>query len=67
MEPDPATAHHLATEIDGPVLLYVGQLLPHKRPDLLVQAYHVLVTWLVPTAATRAANNEMTRFMNHAP
>ena len=50
VEPDPATAHHLATEIDGPVLLYVGQLLPHKRPDLLVQAFHVLSTYLDPEA-----------------
>jgi len=50
LEPDPATAQHLATEVEGPVLLYVGQLLPHKRPDLLVQAFHVLVTYLDPDA-----------------
>ena len=50
VEPDPATAHHLATEVEGPVLLYVGQLLPHKRPDLLVQAFHVLSTYLDPDA-----------------
>jgi glycosyltransferase involved in cell wall biosynthesis len=35
---------------EGPTLLYIGQLLPHKRPDLLLQAYHVLVTHLVPEA-----------------
>ncbi|MGI8686253.1 MAG: glycosyltransferase [Acidimicrobiales bacterium] len=50
LEPDPATAHHLATEMEGPVLLHVGQLLPHKRPDLLVQAFHVLATYLDPDA-----------------
>lgn len=50
LAPDPATAHHLATEVEGPVLLFVGQLLPHKRPDLLVQAFHVLVTYLDPDA-----------------
>ena len=50
LEPDPATAHHLATEVAGPVLLFVGQVLPHKRPDRLVQAYHVLVTHLDPDA-----------------
>ena len=50
VEPDPATTHHLMTVIDGPVVLYVGQLLPHKRPDLLVQAYHVLTTYLDPDA-----------------
>ena len=27
--------------LDGPLVLFVGQLLPHKRPDLLLQAYHV--------------------------
>jgi glycosyltransferase involved in cell wall biosynthesis len=34
----------------GPTLLYVGQLLPHKRPDLLLQAFHVLSTHLLPEA-----------------
>ena len=37
-------------EFDGPIVLYVGQLLPHKRPDLLLQAYHVLTTYLLPEA-----------------
>ncbi|MGH9283015.1 MAG: glycosyltransferase, partial [Acidimicrobiales bacterium] len=46
--PDPGTAHHLEAAVEGPVLLYVGQLLPHKRPDLLVQAHHVLTTYLQP-------------------
>lgn len=50
VEPDPATAHHLAAEVRGPVVLYVGQLLPHKRPDLLVAAFHVLTTYLDPEA-----------------
>ena len=49
-EPDWDTANHLRTQIDGPVILYVGQLLPHKRPDLLIKAYHVLVTYLMPDA-----------------
>ena len=34
----------------GPTLLFVGQLLPHKRPDLLLQAFHVLSTSLLPDA-----------------
>ncbi len=41
--------NHLATE-DGPVLLFVGQLLPHKRPDLLIQAFHLLVSHHLPHA-----------------
>ncbi|MGH9128185.1 MAG: glycosyltransferase [Acidimicrobiales bacterium] len=48
-EPDPAMTGHLAS-LDGPVVLNVGQLLPHKRIDWLLMAYHVLVTHLVPEA-----------------
>jgi L-malate glycosyltransferase len=47
--PDPAVEAQLA-EHDGPVLLYVGQLLPHKSPERLVQAFHVLSTYLQPDA-----------------
>lgn len=49
VEPDAATAEALA-RLEGPVVLYVGQLLPHKRPDLLLQAHHVLTTYLMPDA-----------------
>jgi glycosyltransferase involved in cell wall biosynthesis len=49
IEPDEATMAELA-QLDGPIILYVGQLLPHKRPDLLLQAYHVLTTYLLPEA-----------------
>lgn len=49
-EPDPAMTAHLAG-LHGPVVLSVGQLLPHKRPDWLIMAYHVLVTHLVPEAS----------------
>ena len=49
-EPDWGTDNHLRTMIEGPVLLYVGQLLPHKRPDLLIKAFHVLTTYLLPEA-----------------
>jgi glycosyltransferase involved in cell wall biosynthesis len=49
IEPDPEVAEGL-DRIEGPVLLFVGQLLPHKRPDLLLKAFHVLVTYHLPTA-----------------
>jgi glycosyltransferase involved in cell wall biosynthesis len=49
IEPDAETVAALA-ELDGPLVLFVGQLLPHKRPDLLLQAYHVLTTYLLPHA-----------------
>lgn len=49
MEPDPTTVAQL-DGLDGPVVLHVGQLLPHKRVDWLVSAYHALVTHLLPEA-----------------
>jgi glycosyltransferase involved in cell wall biosynthesis len=47
-EPDPELAARLDERLEGPLLLFVGQLLPHKRPDLLLAAYHLLVTYLIP-------------------
>src|SRR5207237_9123604 len=43
IEPDPATARHLEDEVKGPVVLVVGQLLPHKPPGFLVGVYPALV------------------------
>jgi glycosyltransferase involved in cell wall biosynthesis len=45
VEPRASTMHHLAT-FEGPVLLSVGQLMPHKRPDFLVQVMHIAETHL---------------------
>jgi glycosyltransferase involved in cell wall biosynthesis len=50
LQPNPQTVAHLEEHLHGPLVLFVGQLLPHKRPDLLLEAYHVLVTYLVPDA-----------------
>lgn len=47
IDPDPQMTAWL-DEIEGPTLLFVGQLLPHKRPDLLLKMFHVLSTYLVP-------------------
>ena len=47
--PDPRLLETISA-LDGPTFLYVGQILPHKRPDLLLEAYHVLITKLVPEA-----------------
>ncbi|MGH2717726.1 MAG: glycosyltransferase [Actinomycetota bacterium] len=38
------------SKVPGPVMLFVGQLLPHKQPHVLLQAYHALVTYLLPEA-----------------
>jgi glycosyltransferase involved in cell wall biosynthesis len=48
--PHPPTANHLQEAIDGPIVLAVGQLLPHKRPDWLIEAFFTLSTYLVPEA-----------------
>jgi L-malate glycosyltransferase len=47
--PDPVLLDALVAA-EGPTFLYVGQILPHKRPDLLLEAHEVLVTHLVPDA-----------------
>jgi glycosyltransferase involved in cell wall biosynthesis len=39
---DPGTAAYVDREIGGPLVLSVGQLLPHKRPNLVLETYHVL-------------------------
>jgi glycosyltransferase involved in cell wall biosynthesis len=49
VEPDPAVAAALAAR-PGPHFVHVAQVLPHKRPEQLVQAFHLLVTHLHPTA-----------------
>ena len=49
IEPD-AEVEAWLDRIEGPVVLFVGQLLPHKRPDLLLKAFHVLVTYHLPAA-----------------
>lgn len=50
VEPHGPTTNHYEQAMDGPVILYVGQVRPHKRVDLLIEAYHVLTTYLVPEA-----------------
>ncbi|HVE75762.1 MAG TPA: glycosyltransferase [Actinomycetota bacterium] len=47
---DPEMTNRLETEIAGPLLLFVGQLMPHKRIDWLIQAFHCLVTFSIPNA-----------------
>jgi glycosyltransferase involved in cell wall biosynthesis len=43
--PRKSTMHHLES-LGGPMLLSVGQLMPHKRPDFLVQMMHIADTYL---------------------
>jgi L-malate glycosyltransferase len=43
--PDIPTVKYLDRELNGPFLLFVGQLLPHKRADLLVKAMHIAATY----------------------
>lgn len=43
-------SHRRLARAEGPVVLFVGQLLPHKRPDLLLEMFHVLSTYLLRPA-----------------
>lgn len=45
-----ATTNHMNVAITGPLILCVAQSLPHKRADLVLQAYHLLVTHHLPDA-----------------
>jgi glycosyltransferase involved in cell wall biosynthesis len=49
VRPDEAMTAQL-DGLDGPVVLCVGQLMPHKRQDWLLMAFHALVTHLLPSA-----------------
>jgi len=50
MASDEETTEHVNIAVEGPMALFVGQLLPHKRVDLLVEAFHILSTYLLPEA-----------------
>lgn len=43
--PDAEMLAYLDDEMPHPMVLFVGQMLPHKRPDLLVKAMHVAGTY----------------------
>jgi glycosyltransferase involved in cell wall biosynthesis len=45
VEPRASTVRHLAA-FEAPIMLCVGQLMPHKRPDFLVKMMHVAETYL---------------------
>ncbi len=47
LDPMPAAEEYLRDTIKGTVFLFVGQQLPHKRPDFLLQAFHILTTHLL--------------------
>jgi glycosyltransferase involved in cell wall biosynthesis len=46
VDPDPLTLNHLDSIVTAPYALSIGQILPHKRVDLLVQSMHVAATYL---------------------
>lgn len=51
LTPDPAMWHRLGHEVHGPLLAYVGQAVPHKRPDVLVQMLYLLTQHLGQTVS----------------
>jgi glycosyltransferase involved in cell wall biosynthesis len=46
IEPAPGTLNHLDNVIARPFVLSVGQILPHKRPEFLVDAMHYAGAYL---------------------
>jgi glycosyltransferase involved in cell wall biosynthesis len=48
--PDATITAEMDKSGSGPVILAVGQLLPHKRIDFLVDAFYILSTYLIPEA-----------------
>jgi glycosyltransferase involved in cell wall biosynthesis len=46
LEPDQGTLHYLDTALELPFVLFVGQLAPHKRPEMLIDAVHIARTYL---------------------
>jgi glycosyltransferase involved in cell wall biosynthesis len=46
LEASRSMLNHLDTMLGAPFLVSVGQLFPHKRPDLLVNAMHIAATYL---------------------
>lgn len=64
--PDPVFSELLARRALGPVVLFVGQLLPHKRPDLLIAAHHLVVTNGLPDALLVLAGTARNPRLRHA-
>lgn len=50
VEPDASLVADFPRAAPGKMVLFVGQVLPHKRPDLIVAAHHLLVTNHLPDA-----------------
>ena len=62
IEPDAGTMNHFAVA-GAPMILFVGQMLPHKRAELLLEAYHILSTYLIPEAMlVVCGNHRLPRF-----
>lgn len=62
VEPHAGTINHFVAA-KSPVVVFVGQMLPHKRPELLLEAYHILSTYLIPEAMlVLAGNHRLPRF-----
>lgn len=47
---DPHFGRQVVARTPGPMVLFVGQILPHKRPDLLVAAHHLVLAHHHPDA-----------------
>jgi len=59
--PRESTVHHLAT-FEGPILLSVAQLMPHKRPDFLVKMMHRAEAHLEPPVLLLVGHHRLPRY-----
>jgi len=50
LEPEPGFALEIARRVPAELILSVGQILPHKRPELIVAAHHLLTAHHLPGA-----------------
>lgn len=48
--PDPELNHHLENVVEGPMVLFVGELLPYEAVEQLILAFCVLQTYIEPEA-----------------
>ena len=64
LAPDAGFAVEIARRAPGPLVLFVGQILPHKRPELLVAAHHLLTSHHLPDATLALVGQQ--RFPDYA-
>lgn len=66
LPPDPVFAAAIDQHAPAEVVLFVGQLLPHKRVELLIEAFHLLISHHRPQASLVIAGMPRAQRYQHA-